>query len=61
MPKLCEFLGRESGDSPLEGFEFPHTANDITISFREYVLYGIGVGFLLVWLMGRKRTGSGKM
>ena len=33
-PKLCEFLGRESGDPLLQGFEFTHGTEDTTLSFR---------------------------
>ena len=34
LPKLREFLSRESRDSLLEGFEFPHATYDTTLSFR---------------------------
>ena len=34
LPKLCEFLSRESGDSLLEGFDFTHTGEDTNFSYR---------------------------
>ena len=34
LPKLCEFLRRETGYSLLEGFELTHRRNNTTISFR---------------------------
>jgi hypothetical protein len=33
LPKLCEFLSRETGDSLLDGFEFAHRRNDTTFFF----------------------------
>jgi len=33
LPKLCEFLSREAGDSLLQGFELPHGRNDTTLYF----------------------------
>jgi hypothetical protein len=34
LPKLCEFLSRESGDSLLEGFHFAHTETNLLRSSR---------------------------
>jgi hypothetical protein len=33
LPKLCEFLSRETGDFLLDGFEFTHRRNDTTLNF----------------------------
>jgi hypothetical protein len=35
LPKLCEFLSRETGDSLLDGFEVTHRRIDTTFFFRE--------------------------
>jgi hypothetical protein len=34
VPKLCEFLRRETGDFLLDGFEFTHRRNDTTLYFH---------------------------
>jgi len=44
LPKLCEFLSRENGDSLLDGFEFTHAMDDTSFFFSALTASQYGAG-----------------